>query len=65
MAAPSCAQRTSPMVMSIVVFQYRCRHEPLTASPDGYSLDVSMANWQLGGHGELIEPATVRLPSML
>ena len=26
---------------------------------------LSMANWQLGGHGELTEPATVRLPSML
>ena len=24
-----------------------------------------MANWQLRGHGELTEPATVRLPSML
>ncbi len=30
----------------------------------GYQM-LSMANWQLRGHGELTEPATVRPPSML
>ncbi len=30
----------------------------------GYQM-LSMANWQLRGHGELTEPATVRPPSIL